>query len=175
MRRREFIVLLGGNAFAWPVTVRAQHTTGYPVIGLLGSASAKSYQNTIASLRSGLAETGFVEGRNLSIEYRWADFHYDKLPELAVELTRRGVAVIFATGSIVSALAAKSATTTTPIVFANGSDPVQYGLVSSLNRPGGNITGISFINSSLSPKRVELLHELIPAAQRIAVLLNPRN
>jgi putative ABC transport system substrate-binding protein len=173
MRRRAFIALLGGAA-AWPVASRAQQPK-MPVIGFLASASASAYANTIASFQTGLNETGYFEGRNLQVEYRWADFHYDRLPALAAELAQRRVAAIFTTGSVISAMAAKSATATIPIVFANGSDPVQYGLVASLNRPGGNVTGINFINSALAPKRLELLRELVPQATIIAVLVNPTN
>jgi putative tryptophan/tyrosine transport system substrate-binding protein len=173
MPRRGFIALIGGAA-AWPVASRAQQPK-MPVIGFLASASASAYSNTIASFQTGLNETGYFEGRNLQVEYRWADFHYDRLPALAAELVQRRVAAIFTTGSVISAMAAKSATATIPIVFANGSDPVQYGLVASLNRPGGNVTGINFINSALAPKRLELLRELVPQATIIAVLVNPTN
>ncbi len=146
-----------------------------PVLGVLGSASAGGYASTIAALHKGLNEAGYVENRNLLVDYRWADFHYERLPALAAELVARPVDVIFTTGSVVSALAAKSATAKIPIVFANGSDPVQYGLVASLNRPGGNVTGISFINSLLGPKRIELLREVVPKTAIIAVLVNPKN
>jgi putative ABC transport system substrate-binding protein len=158
----------------WPGAARAQQSNN-AVLGFLGSASADGYTATVAAVRQGLNETGYFENRNLAVEYRWADFRYDKLPMLATELVRRPVNVIFATGSVVSALAAKSATATIPIVFANGSDPIQHGLVASLSRPGGNITGITFINSALGPKRIELLREVIPKAAVIAVLVNPKN
>ena len=172
MRRRGFISLLGGAA-AWPLAARAQ--ANKPVLGFLGSASEARYEATRTAIRSGLNEAGFVEKRNLLIEYRWADFRYDRLPALAAELVARRVDVIFTTGSVVSALAAKAATTTIPIVFANGSDPVQHRLVASLNRPGGNITGISFINAQLVPKRLQLLKLLNPKTAAIAALVNPKN
>jgi putative ABC transport system substrate-binding protein len=146
-----------------------------PVLGFLGSASAAGYANIVAALRKGLDEAGYVEKRNLLVEYRWADFHYDRLPALAAELVGRPVDVIFTTGSVVSALAAKSATANIPIVFANGSDPVQHGLVASLNRPGGNVTGVNFINSQLGPKRIQLLMQLNSKTAAIAVLVNPKN
>jgi len=129
----------------------------------------------MGSVLKGLGEAGYAEGKNLTIEYRWADYHYDRLPALAAELVGRQVAVIFTTGSVVSAIAAKSATSAIPIVFANGSDPVKYGLVASLNRPGGNVTGVTFYNSGLGPKRIELLRQLVPKAATIGLLVNPNN
>ena len=173
MRRREFIAALGGAA-AWPLVARAQQSR-MPVLGFLASASEAAYTTTIAAVRRGLNEAGYVEKQNLLIEYRWANFQYERLPALAAELAKRPVDAIFATGSVVSAIAAKSATANIPIVFANGSDPVQYGLVASLNRPGGNVTGITFINSQLGPKRVQLLRLLNPKTAIIAVLVNPKN
>jgi ABC-type uncharacterized transport system substrate-binding protein len=173
VKRREFITLLGGVA-AWPVAARAQQPT-MPVIGFLGSASQASYIPTQAAVHRGLNEAGYVEKQNLLVEYRWANFQYERLPALAAELASRPVKAIFATGSVVSALAAKSATATIPIVFANGSDPVQYGLVASLNRPGANVTGITFINSQLGPKRIQLIRLLNPKATVIAVLVNLKN
>ena len=172
--RREFITLLGGAAAAWPLAARAQQSR-LPVLGFLASASQVAYTSTAASVRKGLNEAGYVEKQNLLIEYRWADFQYERLPTLAAELAKRPVDAIFATGSVVSAIAAKTATSSIPIVFANGSDPVQYGLVASLNRPGGNVTGITFINSQLGPKRIQLLRLLNPRAAVIAVLVNPKN
>ena len=174
MRRREFITLLGGAAAAWPMAARAQQAR-MPVLGFLGSAAEADYTTTTAAVRRGLNEAGYVEKQNLLIEYRWANFQYERLPALAAELANLPVDVIFATGSVVSAIASKSATATIPIVFANGSDPVQYGLVASLARPGGNVTGITFINSQLGPKRIQLLRHLNPKTAVIAVLVNPKN
>jgi len=171
---RELLAALGGAAVGWPVAARAQQER-MPVLGFLGSASETDYATTTAALRRGLNEAGYVEKQNLLIDYRWADFQYERLPALAAELVKRPVDAIFATGSVVSALAAKAATASIPIVFANGSDPVEYGLVASLNRPGGNVTGISFINSQLGPKRIQLLRLLNPKTAVIAVLVNPKN
>jgi putative ABC transport system substrate-binding protein len=173
MRRRDFIAGLGGAA-AWPVVARGQQSV-VPVLGFLASASEAAYATTTAAVRSGLNEAGYVEKRNLLIEYRWANFQYERLPALAAELAKRPVDAIFATGSVVSAIAAKAATKNIPIVFANGSDPVQYGLVASFNRPGGNVTGVTFINTQLGPKRVQLLRLLNPNTAIIAVLVNPKN
>ena len=158
----------------WPESGSAQQQKT-PVLGFLASASERQYTSTIGSLRRGLNEAGYVEKKNLLIEYRWANFDYDKLPALASELVKHPVDAMFATGSVVSAMAAKSATSTIPIVFANGSDPVQYGLVASLSHPGGNITGITFINSQLGPKRLQLLRLLNPKTSIVAVLVNPKN
>jgi putative ABC transport system substrate-binding protein len=166
MRRRAFITLLGGAAATWPLSARAQQRERMPVLGFLGSASESDYATTTAALRRGLNEAGYVEKQNLLIDYRWADFQYERLPALAAELVKRPVDAIFATGSVVSALAAKAATASIPIVFANGSDPVEYGLV---------VTGISFINSQLGPKRIQLLRLLNPKTAVIAVLVNPKN
>jgi putative ABC transport system substrate-binding protein len=176
-RRREVIGLLGG-ALALLTPVQAQQAK-VPVLGFLASASEARYVSTRASVTKGLNESGFVEKKNLLIDYRWADFQYERLPALAAELVKRPVNAIFATGSVVSALAAKEATKSAsasiPIVFANGSDPVQYGLVASFNRPGGNVTGVTFINSQLGPKRIQLLRLLNPKTAVVAVLVNPRN
>jgi putative ABC transport system substrate-binding protein len=174
MRRREFISLIGSVAAAWPLAARAQQSSA-PTVGFLVSASAAGYEWVMGPILKGLEQAGYVQGKNLSIEYRWADYHYDRLPSLAAELVNHNVAVIFTTGSIVSALAAKSATSTIPIVFANGSDPVRYGLVASLNRPGGNMTGVTFYNSGLGPKRIGLLREILPKAVTIGLLVNPNN
>lgn len=173
MKRRDFIAGLAVAA-AWPTGARAQQTA-MPVLGFLGSASQAGYTATQAAVHKGLHEAGYIEKQNLLVEYRWANFQYERLPSLAAELARRPVNAIFATGSVVSAIAAKSATATIPIVFANGSDPVQYGLVASLNRPGANVTGITFINSQLGPKRIQLIRLLNPRATVIAVLVNPKN
>jgi putative tryptophan/tyrosine transport system substrate-binding protein len=175
MTRREFISLLGGTAAAWPMAARAQQATT-PVVGFLVSGSPTgAYSESMQAVRDGIKSAGLTEGDSVSIEYRWANGQYDLLPSLAAELVQRNIAVIFATGSIVSAVAAKRATSTIPIVFANGSDPVKFGLVSSLARPGGNITGVSFYNNALVQKRLELLRELLPRASQVAILVNSNN
>jgi putative tryptophan/tyrosine transport system substrate-binding protein len=173
MRRREFITLIGGAA-AGPLTARAQQAL-VPVVGFLGVSSlAKTGGGVLLDFKRGLAETGFVEDRNVAIEYRWADDHYDRLPALAAELVERKIAVLAAPASP-AALPAKAATSVIPIVFMIGSDPVKLGLVSSLNHPGGNLTGVSYFNEEIAAKRLNLLHELIPTAKTVALLVNPAN
>ena len=172
MRRRDFITLLGGVA-TWPLAARAQQTT-MPVIGFLHPSSPSAETYRLRALRQGLKDAGFIEGENATIEFRWADDQIDRLPTLATELVHRRVAVIV-TAAIPSVLAAKAATTTIPTVFLVGEDPVRLGLIASLARPGGNLTGINFLAVELVAKRLELLRELVPAAVRIAVLVNPAN
>jgi putative tryptophan/tyrosine transport system substrate-binding protein len=173
MGRREFVALLGGAAAAWPLTTRAQQAA-MPVVGFLNGASPGTFTNNVAAFHQGLKEGGFVEGRNVGVEYRWAEGQYDRLPQLADDLVRRGITVIAATGGAgESDLSVRFATSTTPFVFLTAGDPVKRGLVASLNRPGGHVTGISFFLNSLGPKRLELLRELVPDADLIGVLINP--
>ena len=174
MRRRQFITFLGGTAVTFPLAGRAQQPA-MPVIGFLSAASAQGYAAPLAAFRLGLREEGYSEGQNVTIEYRWAEDQLDRLPTLAADLVRRRVAVIVVAGGTSTALAAKAATTTIPIVFAIGGDPVQAGLVASLGRPGANVTGVAQLSQVLITKRLELAHELVPKAAVIAFLLNPNN
>ena len=174
MQRREFITFLGGAAVAWPNLARAQPST-MPVIGFLSSRAPGESANVLAAFREGLRESGFVEGQNLSIAFRWAEGHYDRLPALAADLVSLRVAALFAAGGLPSARAAKAATSTIPIVFSAVNDPISLGLVASLNRPGGNITGMSMFASELWGKSFQLLKELIPTATVVAYLVNPTN
>ena len=174
MRRREFITLLGGAAAAWPLGVGAQQAA-MPVIGFLGGGSPDAFAHVVDAFRQGLYETGFAEGQNVTIEYRWAEGQYDRLPALVADLICQKPAVIVATGGDVGVRAAKKAATAIPIVFTSGSDPVAAGFVSSLNRPGGNVTGVSLFVSVLEGKKLELLRELVPMAAVIGFLVNPNN
>jgi len=172
MRRREFIAFVGCTAAAWPLASRAEQSP-MPVIGFLNSASPQPFANYVAGFRAGLKQTGYVDGQNVTIEFRWAEGHYDRLPEMAADLVRRKVAVLVATGGGPSITAAKTSTTTIPIVFTIGSDPVRLGFVTSLSRPGGNITGVNLFVVAMESKRLGLLRALVPGVQLIAVLLNP--
>ena len=173
MKRREFITLLGGAAVAWPLSARAQQP-GMPVIGFLSGASSGTYQPFVAAFTEGLKQTDYLEGRNVAIEYRWAEGQFDRLPKLAADLVDRRPTVIMASGNT-AAVAAKRATATIPIVFTSGLDSIQIGLVTSFNRPEGNVTGVYTLTGEMPTKSLELLHELVPAASGIGLLLNPTN
>jgi putative ABC transport system substrate-binding protein len=172
MRRREFITLVGGTAMTWPVAARAQQPAA-PLVGFLCSGTAATWRPIVTAFLQGLTESGFTEGRDVAIDYRYADGQYDRLPALAADLVDHKVNVIFATGSSAPALAAKTSTSTIPIVFETGGDPVKAGLVESLNRPGGNVTGVSWTASALSAKRLDLLHQLVPKAEVVGLVVNP--
>jgi putative ABC transport system substrate-binding protein len=174
IERRKFLGAVGGAAAAWPLVARAQQPA-IPVVGVLSGHSSAEWGQFVAAFNRGLKEVGYVEGQNVSIEYRWAEGHYDRLPALAADLVRRRVAVIAAIGGVNAAFAAKAETSELPIVFITGRDPVELGFVASLNRPGGNLTGVSLLNDELVPKRLELLRELVPRAATIAILVNPDN
>src|SRR5215510_13532319 len=174
VRRRDFITLFCGAAIAWPLSARAQRADRKPVVGFLNAAIADHYTKFTNEFRRGLREMGFVEGQNVSVEFRWAEGHYERLPDLAADLISQRVAVIAAT-STPAALVAKKATTTIPIVFTTGSDPVELGLVTNIARPGGNVTGATQITMELGPKRLELLHQLVPKATVLALAVNPTN
>jgi putative ABC transport system substrate-binding protein len=174
MRRRDFLSIFGSAAVAWPLAARAQQAA-MPVIGFLDHRSAETTADRLRGFRQGLKDTGYLEGENVTIAYRWGEYQFDRLPALAAELVRRQVAVMVPSGSVAAALAAKAATTTIPIVFGVPEDPVKLGLVASLARPAGNLTGVNFFSGELTAKRLELLRELVPGAVHVAVLVNPAN
>src|SRR5262245_20483168 len=172
LRRRDFVTLLGGAAVGWPLTARAQQTA-MPVIGFLGTLSPEGFNEPMRGFRQGLRESGYIEAENLRVEYRWAENQPDRLPALAADLVSRRVAAIAVVGGPPAVLAAKAASSTIPVVFITGDDPIRLGFVTNLARPEGNLTGVSFFNAELAAKRLAFLRELVPAAARVAVLLNP--
>jgi putative ABC transport system substrate-binding protein len=174
MERRKFIAILGCAAVVWPLAARAQQLP-MPVVGFLNNGSAEAFAPHMAAFAQGLSDAGYVDGRNVTIEYRWAEGDNSRLPALVADLVGRPVALIAATGGVASALAAKSGTTTTPVVFAMGADPVRFGLVASLNRPGGNITGVSYLANTILEKQIEMLHESVSKVTPIGFLVNPAN
>src|SRR5262249_52610686 len=174
MRRRDFIKVIGGGAAAWPLTARAQQQA-LPMVVFLRTGSADTNARNVTAFRKGLNETGYVEGQNVTVEYHWLESPYDRLPALMTDLVRRQVAVIVAIGTAQVALAAKAATTTIPIVFGSGVDPVQLGLVATLAQPSGNVTGVNFLVNEIAAKRLRLLHDMVPKAVRVAVIVNPTN
>ena len=175
MRRREFMTLLGGVAAAlWPIGANAQQPN-VRVVGVVSSGSADGFAHLLAALHQGLRDKGYVDGQNLTIEYRWADGHYDRLPALAADFVKRRVALIISTGGVVAARAVKVATTEIPVVFASGDDPIRFGIVPSLSHPGGNVTGVTILSSALVPKRLEIIRELLPGSRRLGLLVNARN
>jgi putative tryptophan/tyrosine transport system substrate-binding protein len=174
MRRRDFISLIGSTAVAWPLTAHAQQPT-LPLVGVVSGQSPHSDARNAAAFYKGLSEAGYIDGQNVTVEYHWVEGHYDRLPGVMADLVRRQVAVIATTGNQATALAAKAATATIPIVFAVGQDPVKLGLVASLGRPGGNATGVNDFLSEVDAKRLRLLHDMVPKAARVAVLVNPAN
>jgi ABC-type uncharacterized transport system substrate-binding protein len=175
MRRREFMTLLGGVAASlWPISANAQQPN-VRVVGVVSSGSADGFAHLLAALHQGLRDKGYVDGQNLTIEYRWADGHYDRLPALAADFVRRRVTLIISTGGVVAARALKAATTEIPVVFASGDDPVRFGIVPSLSHPGGNVTGVTILSSALVPKRLEIIRELLPGSRRFGLLVNARN
>jgi putative ABC transport system substrate-binding protein len=175
MHRREFITLLGGVAAAlWPIGANAQRPN-LRVVGVVSSGSADGFAHLHAALHQGLRDKGYVDGQNLTIEYRWADGHYDRLPVLAADFVKRRVALIISTGGVVAARAVKAATTEIPVVFASGDDPIRFGIVPSMSHPGGNVTGVTILSSALVPKRLEIIRELLPGSRRLGLLVNARN
>jgi putative ABC transport system substrate-binding protein len=175
MQRREFLILLSGVAAAlWPIGVNAQRPN-VRLVGVVSSGSADGFAHLLAALHQGLRDKGYEDGQNLTIEYRWADGHYDRLPALAADFVKRRVALIISTGGVVAARAVKAATTEIPVVFASGDDPIRFGIVPSLSHPGGSVTGVTILSSALVPKRLDIIRELLPGSRRLGLLVNTRN